>query len=245
MEYLYYIYKHTNKNNGKVYIGQTRDTMEERSGSNGSNYRGCPKFYNAIQSYGWDAFLPEIIDTAQTQDEAYEKEKYYISCYHSTDDKFGYNLDFGGQGGATSPGARELISQKAKERYIDPTKNPMYGKKHTDETRKKQREKKLGSNNPMYGTTWTDTQRARSGTRGMKLNLTEEQRDIKREHMRTIGSTVGLKPIRCLTDDMEFLSCTAASKFYKIPKPTITDNLKGRSKTCHGLRFEYIIQNNM
>ena len=236
----YIIYKYTNKHNGKVYIGQTRKSLEERSGSNGSNYKGCPKFYNAIQSYGWDAFIAEIIDTAKTQDEAYEKEKYYIALYYSTNDEFGYNLDFGGQGGATSPEVREIISRKAKERYTDHTKNPMYGKKHTEETRRKQSEKKLGLNNPMYGKTWTDTQRAKSGTSGMKLNLTEEQRDILREHMRMVGLTVGLKPVRCLSDGMEFPSCTAASKFYGIPQPTITDNLKGRSKTCHGLCFEYI-----
>ena len=40
--------------------------------------------------------------------------------------------------------ARNKISKKAKQRYSDPTKNPMYGKTHTEEARKKMREKKIG-----------------------------------------------------------------------------------------------------
>ena len=236
---MYLIYKYTNKHNNKVYIGQTMNSLEERAQSNGHNYIGCPKFYNAIQKYGWNSFVPEIIDTADSLEEANIKEKYYIEAHKSTDDSYGYNIDFGGQCGPISPEAREKISNRAKERYKDKTKNPMYGKTHSEEARKKQSEKKIGENNPMYGSTWTDKQRENSGTKGKKLNLTDEQRNKLREHMREIGKTI-VKPIRCLTDNKEFTSCKDASDYYNIPRPTITDNLKGRSKTCHGLQFEYI-----
>lgn len=236
---MYLIYKYTNKHNNKVYIGQTIKSLEERAQSNGGNYRQCPKFYNAIKKYGWDAFVPEIIDTADTKKEADEKEKFYIKVYKSTEDAFGYNIDLGGHGGSLPQEARDKISQKAKERYRDKTKNPMYGKKHSEESRKKQSMKKTGQNNPMYGTTWNDKQRTNCGTKGKTLNLTDEQRNILRERMREIGKRI-VTPIRCVSDGMEFASCKSASEFYNIPRPTITDNLKGRSKTCHGLVFEYI-----
>lgn len=46
---MYLIYKHTNKINGKSYIGQTIGTIEWRARKTGYGYRKSPKFYNAIQ----------------------------------------------------------------------------------------------------------------------------------------------------------------------------------------------------
>ena len=44
-KYVIYIYK--NKVNGKVYIGQTCETLARRA-RGGYGYKGCPHFYNAI-----------------------------------------------------------------------------------------------------------------------------------------------------------------------------------------------------
>ncbi len=43
----YKVYKYTNSLNGKVYIGQTRNSLAK-----GRGYDRCPAFYNAIQKYG-------------------------------------------------------------------------------------------------------------------------------------------------------------------------------------------------
>mgnify|MGYP002658749408 CR=1 FL=1 len=51
----YCVYKHTNKINGKVYIGQSSN-IKERWSRKGTCYKGCTYFYNAIQKYGWDNF---------------------------------------------------------------------------------------------------------------------------------------------------------------------------------------------
>ena len=64
-----------------MYIGQTSKSLEERAQAGGRNYRECRRFYNAIQKYSWDAFVPEILETVQTVDEANEREKYYISKF--------------------------------------------------------------------------------------------------------------------------------------------------------------------
>ena len=143
---MYTIYKYTNSIDGKVYIGQTSRTIEDRAGKSGYRYRGCSRFYDAIVEYGWDVFIPEVIATAETASEADSLEVYYISLYQSADPEFGYNTSVGGG----------IMAGQA---------NPMYGKKHSEETKQKQCERKLGKNNPMYGSTWTETQRKKRASR--------------------------------------------------------------------------------
>ena len=49
----YFIYMHKNKQNGKMYIGQTK-SLKDRWTANA--YDNCTRFYNAIKCYGWDNF---------------------------------------------------------------------------------------------------------------------------------------------------------------------------------------------
>lgn len=68
------VYKHTNKINGKSYIGITSRKPEQRWGKNGINYgsvnktHGC--FYDAILKYGWDNFTHDILVEGLSYDEA-------------------------------------------------------------------------------------------------------------------------------------------------------------------------------
>lgn len=47
----FYVYVHTNKVNGKKYIGITSQTPSHRW-RNGNGYKHCRKFYHAILYYG-------------------------------------------------------------------------------------------------------------------------------------------------------------------------------------------------
>lgn len=88
------IYKHTNKINGKVYIGQTCQKPERRW-QNGKGYEGSPKFWPAIVEFGWDNFSHEIlVDNITTQAEANAMEQKYIAEYNSYEN--GYNATLGG-----------------------------------------------------------------------------------------------------------------------------------------------------
>lgn len=136
--------------------------------------------------------------------------------------------------------SKNIISQKAKERYKDKTANPMYGKTHSAEAIKKQSECKKGSKNPMFGTKWTDRQKELCGTRGKKLNLTEEQRQVIRERTKIIGKTTGLKPVKCIEDDSVYPSVTEAASAYGVAISTLSGHLNKCQKSCRGKHFEYL-----
>lgn len=97
---MWIVYKHTNKINGKSYIGITSRKPEDRWGNNGRKYRGLNDsgcFYNAIRKYGWDNFTHNILFTGLNEEEAKLKEKEMISFYNSFAPN-GYNLTLGGEG---------------------------------------------------------------------------------------------------------------------------------------------------
>jgi hypothetical protein len=93
MDRYYYLYCHTNKINGKKYIGISLQKPNRRW-KNGQGYKGCCKFDKAIQKYGWDNFEHEILLEHLTQQEASQYEQEYISKYNTINN--GYNVLQGG-----------------------------------------------------------------------------------------------------------------------------------------------------
>lgn len=87
------IYVHINKKNGKAYVGQTIQTLQDRW-AKGSTYTGCTNFYYAIQKYGWDNFEHKVLECGLNADELNEREKYWINKYDSIQN--GYNIREGG-----------------------------------------------------------------------------------------------------------------------------------------------------
>lgn len=116
----YLIYKHTNKMNGKSYIGQTSQKATRRW-RNGIGYKESPIFYAAIQKYGFDNFTHEIIEeNLTTKDLANQREKYWISYYHTwiyDPDCWGYN---GTQGGTcnNTTALQKKVYQLKKDKTI-------------------------------------------------------------------------------------------------------------------------------
>lgn len=93
------IYKATNIQNNKVYIGQTVGLLKNRiNGHISESKRNVQnnKFHNAILKYGVDSFRWEIIDKANSKDELNKLEIFYINLYNSTKDEYGYNTQLGG-----------------------------------------------------------------------------------------------------------------------------------------------------
>lgn len=119
------IYKATNLVNGKIYIGQTINTLEYRKNQHFREAR-CEKrkniyFHNALNKYGEDNFAFEEIDSAKSQEELDKKERYWIKFYDSNNKNVGYNLDSGGRsGGIKSEETKRKIGETTKQKWNDP-----------------------------------------------------------------------------------------------------------------------------
>ena len=100
------VYIHTNKINGKVYVGRTKQNPEDRYGASGAcylrkdKYSGKylqPLFANAIKKYGWDNFDHDVIASNLTEEESRRFEKLLINLLKSNQKEFGYNMTEGGE----------------------------------------------------------------------------------------------------------------------------------------------------
>ena len=95
-----FIYKAVSATTGKVYIGQTTQTLQERINQHNSHAYGHQynyHFHNAIRKYGSEDFTYEIIeDDIKSTEVLNEREKYWISYYDSYYN--GYNSTLGGEG---------------------------------------------------------------------------------------------------------------------------------------------------
>lgn len=113
-EYMKYIvYMHISPS-GKRYIGITKLKINRRVGKDGSGYKNCTAFYNAIKKYGWDNIQSKIIYADLSQNEAMQKEKELINMYDTTNPKKGYNISTGGESG--NAGTHHITSEETKKK---------------------------------------------------------------------------------------------------------------------------------
>lgn len=122
-----YVYKITNKVNGKCYVGQTVKKINERFCEHMGKHsqEKDTKFYRAVRKYGRENFYVELLDTANSQEELNEKEFYWIQKLNTV--KNGYNsLNLKGKCGGDTL-----------------TNHP-----NLQEIRKHLSQQKLGANNP-------------------------------------------------------------------------------------------------
>lgn len=175
----YIIYKATNKENGKIYIGQTIFSLKRRS----SQHKNCAlnkmiknKFYDAIRKYGFDSFLFEQIDSACGWREASDKEKKYIAFFDSY--RNGYNSDLGGNTRPIPKEERLRISKK------------LIGHKVSEETRVKIRAARARQK----PRTWNDEQRLEASLRAKQYFLTHpgtmKGKKFSKDHCKHISNSL-------------------------------------------------------
>ena len=165
------VYKHTSPT-GKSYIGITHQKAPYRWGKNGNGYKQNPLLWRAIQKYGWGNFTHDILESELTEQEAFEKERYYIKKYDSYVPN-GYNLSLGGESGSFgyhhTDSAKRAISEASKRKGFK-------GHKHTTEAKERNRLAHLGTKNP-HSDTWKE--KVSKSNKGKKR--TEETRQKMRE----------------------------------------------------------------
>lgn len=126
------IYKITNRINGKIYIGQTIRPLSVRLKQHLA--RGESLVSKAIKKYGIDNFVIEQIDAANSISSLNEKEIYWIK-YNDCISPNGYNIS---QGGFGSLGVQHSESWKKQHSLkMRGVSNPLFGKKHSIETKRK------------------------------------------------------------------------------------------------------------
>lgn len=197
---MYTIYAHILKLDGRAYIGQTTKELECRSGKDGIGYHLSPKFYEAIQKYGWDNFEHIILETCETEEEADLLEQKYIQEYNSIEN--GFNILIGGH---------SLYGQG----------NPMYGKKHTEETKEKIRQSRLGKPN------------------------TEAQKEAIRQS--TLGGkNHSAKSVRCIETGIIYGSATDAAVAIGKPREnggrSIARAARGERSIAYGYHWERVLE---
>ena len=122
-----FIYKITNRINGKIYIGK-HSTNRLNDGYMGSGVI----IKQAIKKYGVSNFSKFILCFCHDEESLNRAEINYISAYDSLNKNVGYNLTYGGDGVIPTDETRKIMSEVHK------------GKNHTEETRMRMSEVRKG-----------------------------------------------------------------------------------------------------
>ena len=140
------IYQLKNTVNGKIYIGQAQSILkrfnEHRRNRNGHLIYRDTYLYRAIKKYGWDKFEISVLEKVDDFDFLNEREIFWIN-----DLKPEYNMKEGGgcaRGWNHTEESKRKMSETKSKMYLGES-NPFFGKNHSEETKEKIRQARLGS----------------------------------------------------------------------------------------------------
>jgi len=149
---MFYVYKIENTVNGKLYVGKTKAPAsrwaQHKAKARGRHYLPV---HQAINKYGADKFTFTIVETLDTEEQSFERERHYVALW-KTRGHGGYNLTDGGDGvralvytpemrarmsashkGKPSPRKGVRLSQETRAKLSESHK----GHRHTDEQKRK------------------------------------------------------------------------------------------------------------
>jgi group I intron endonuclease len=137
----FYVYKITNTINGKIYIGKATNINKRWNKHKATARAKRPKDYSyihkAMNKYGFDNFIIEILSEYNSEAEALTAETDYIKQYGSRDRNVGYNLTNGGEGISGfkfSKESKKQMSENRRGKYTGAA-HSLYGKVKTTSCR--------------------------------------------------------------------------------------------------------------
>jgi group I intron endonuclease len=167
-----------------------------------------------------------------------EKESYFIKLFKSNNREFGYNLTTGGEQSYFNDEVKFKISKKAIERNLKGENNPFFGKRHSEEQKKKwsidRKETNKGKENSFFG------KHHSKETIELMKNICREKFKDKNviENMR--NSKKNSKKIICLNNGIIYKSISEAARQLNIGKGIIQSQLHNRQKKAKGYMFKFV-----
>lgn len=219
----YSVYIHTNKANGKKYIGITKQKPENRWGKDGVNYKNkCPHFWNAILKYGWDSFAHDIIATELNQEDACRMEIEMIAQFKTQDRRYGYNTMEGG----TAPSIPDEVRAKMSA-SMQGNRNGL-GHPCSDEKKNK----------------ISRAQKGKTLTEEHKKHISEAKKgkthkSLSDESRKKIADKHDKRQVFCYETGVVYESIQECARQLDIDATAICSVCKGKHKTVKGYHFKY------
>jgi len=178
---MWIIYKHTNLDTDKYYIGQTKCSMQKRWKEHVSAAKGKRNDHitNAIRKYGELNWKHEIIESnIETQEDANDRETFWIAMFCSNQRHIGYNTKAGGNQSTMTEETKTKISEANKGKKppalaIENSVNARIGKTLSKEHCDKIGKSNLG-NKSRTGHTFSEETKKKMSDSASKLPRTEE-----------------------------------------------------------------------
>lgn len=126
----YFVYCHTNRINGKKYVGITSQHVHARW-QNGKHYARHSRFYSDILKFGWENFDHDVIASGLSKEDAEKMERELIDSLDLTNEEKGYNFS---TTGIRTAHLKDEAKEKLRAQSIGKN-NPFYNHKHSKETK--------------------------------------------------------------------------------------------------------------
>lgn len=246
------IYMIRNDINGKIYFGLTTEEKGFRGRYKSGRwweYTDNDHLRKSAKKYGKENFtVVEQFDIGYSKEELNLLEDLYICMYNTINPNFGYNKRRGGSNGKLNYTSKQKISEKTKGEL-----NPMYGKKHTEESKQKISQelkgKYSGEKSVHYGKKHSEERRQKQSERQKVSMLGESNPMYGKKHkdetrklfsQQRKGNTNSAKKVVCINTGEIFNSAKEAAQYFGLVHGSITRVCRGERPSIKGYKFEYV-----